>query len=1021
MMQVLLKPKLMATVLFALTIWLPGALCAQDQQISGTVTDEAHTPLPGVSVFVKGSTSGSVTDADGKFRINAPAQGTLSFSFIGMRNVDEPINGRTTIDVAMQSDLSQLEEVVVVGYGTQKKSDVTGSVGSVSTKEIKATPITGLAQSMQGRVAGVQVQQTSNAPGGGVSIRIRGGNSLQGGNEPLYVVDGFPLSNEAGPTLNPNDIESIDILKDASATAIYGSRGANGVVIITTKRGKAGKMNVQFESYYGIQKVRKKLDMLDATQLAQVINEGIANNNADTGKNNPPAFTEQQIASLGKGTNWQDEIFRSAPQQNYQLSVSGGDDKNQYMISGNYFDQDGIILGTGFKRGSLRMNLDRNLSQKFKLTNSIVLTRTEGNKVNTDGDGGAGAGVVYGALNFSPTVPVRNADGTYTIDNRPGAIKISNPVALATQVKNINTGTRILGNIAGEYKIIDGLTAKVMIGANINNTKTSTYIPRTVYAGVGTNGSANISAFQSADWLNENTLTYQKTFNTVHSITALAGFTVQKFRSESFGTSAQNFTNDILQNNNLSTAQQTNTSSSNVTEWGLRSYIARINYDYNGKYLLTFTTRVDGSSRFGAGKKNAVFPSGSVAWRISKEDFMTAVPAVSDLKVRASYGVTGNQDIPPYSSLARLSVYNYNYGNALNTGYAPSSIANPNLSWESTAQTDIGIDLGLFTNRIMITADVYQKKTSDLLYNVPLPITSGFGQSLQNVGKIDNKGIEFSLTTVNVEREFKWTTNFNITANRNKIVSLGANVKGDVPSGQASGHLQLSNSGILRVGQPVGTFFGLVTDGIFQNQDEIKNSAQKTAKPGDRRYKDLYGDGTINTSDRTILGHAAPDFFFGFTNNFSYKGFDLTVFFQGTQGNSVFNVNRFEQESMTGVSNQSTAVLDRWTPTNPSNTIPRANSVGQPYQVTSRQIEDGSYIRMKNIQLAYNIPSSVLERLRIASARIYVSGQNLVTFTHYSGYDPEVSRFDQDNASLGTDYGSYPTAKMYLVGLNLSF
>jgi len=877
-----------------------------------------------------------------------------------------------------------------------------------------------MAQAIQGRVAGVQVQQTSNAPGGGVSIRIRGGNSLQGGNEPLYVIDGFPIQNESGPTINPNDIESIDILKDASATAIYGSRGANGVVIITTKRGRQGKTSIQFESYYGVQKVRKKLDMLDATQLATLINEGIANNNADTGKNAPPAFTDDQIANLGKGTNWQDEIFRSAPQQNYQLSVSGGDDKNQYLISGNYFNQQGIILGTGYERGALRMNLDRQLSTKFKFSNSIVITRTGGNNVNTDGDGGAGAGVVYGALNFSPTVPVRNDDGTYTIDNRLGAIKISNPVGLAKLTKNQNTGTRILGNIFGEYKIIDGLTAKILIGANINNTKNSQYTPRTVYAGAASGGSASISNTQSTDLLNENTLTYQKTFNSVHSVTALLGYTLQKVRTESFGTSAQNFSNDILENNNLGAAQLTNTSSSNVTESALRSYIARVNYDYGGRYLVTLTTRVDGSSRFGIGTKNAVFPSGSVAWRISKEEFMSSIPTVSDLKLRVSYGQTGNQDISPYSSLDKLSSYPYNFGNALSAGYAPSSIANRGLSWESTKQTDIGIDLGLFTNRITITADAYKKETAELLYNLPLPGTTGFSTSLQNVGKIENKGIELGLNTVNFEGEFKWTTSFNITANRNKIVSLGS-IKGDVPSGQASGHLQLSNSGILRVGEQVGTFFGLVTDGIFQNQEEIAASAQKTAKPGDRRYKDLNPDGTINASDRTILGHAQPNYFFGFTNNFSYKGFDLSVFFQGTQGNSIFNINRFEQESMTGVSNQSTAVLDRWTPTNPSNTIPRANSVGQPYQVTTRQIEDGSYIRMKNIQLAYNIPASVLERLKIANARIYVSGQNLVTFTHYSGFDPEVSRFGQDNASFGSDYGSYPTSKMYLVGLNLTF
>jgi TonB-dependent starch-binding outer membrane protein SusC len=1026
MTNVLRKPgsTLMLRAIMCLALFIPVALQAQDLTVSGTVRSDDQAPLPGVYVLVKGTSTGAVTDADGKFAIVSPTEGTLVFSFIGMKNIEVPVGGRTTIDVVMETDVAQLDEVVVVGYGTQKKTDVTGSVASVSSKEIKSTPITGLAQAMQGRAAGVQVSQVSSAPGGGVSVRIRGGNSLRGNNEPLYVIDGFPILAENGPTINPNDIESIDILKDASATAIYGSRGANGVVIITTKRGKAGKTNLSFESYYGVQTVRKKLDLLDATQLAELINEGIANTNADNigkpGFPKAPAFTAEQIAALGKGTNWQDEIFRSAPQQNYQLSVSGGDDKNQFMISGNYFKQDGIVLNSNYERGSIRLNLDRKLSKRFKFSNSLNFTRTSGNAVNTDNDGGANAGVVYGALNFSPTVPVFADDGSYTIDNRLGAIKISNPVALAELTTNKSTTNRFLGNISGDWDIIEGLTLRVLLGANILNTKNAQYVPRTVYAGAGAGGTSAITSTESTNWLNENTLTYQKSFNDVHKITALLGYTVQHFYSEDYRASAQNFPNDIVDYNNLGYAQQVNPSSSGSNEWGLRSYIARVNYDYDERYLVTLTTRVDGSSRFGAGNKNAVFPSGSVAWRISKENFMSEVRPVSDLKIRVGVGVTGNQEIPTFSSLAALGTANYNFGNNLSVGYAPTRIANPDLKWEPTAQTNIGIDVGLFTNRIVITADYYNKKTSDLLYDVPLPTSTGYSTSLQNVGQIGNHGFEFSLSTVNIDRAFKWNTNFNISTNRNEILDLGA-VTGDVPSGQASGHLQLSNSGILRVGEPLGVFYGLETDGIFQNQAEIDASAQKTAKPGDRRYKDNNPDGVINAADRVILGYAQPKFSFGFTNNFSYKGFDLTVFFQGVQGNSIFNINKYELESMTGVSNQSTAVLDRWTPTNPSNTIPRATSTGAPYQVTDHQIEDGSYIRLKNIQLAYNFSGPVLEKLKIASARLYVSGQNIFTITDYSGFDPEVSRFGADAFSFGTDYGSYPVAKMYLVGCVLTF
>jgi TonB-dependent starch-binding outer membrane protein SusC len=1025
---------MLRTLLYCRRVWLLGLtfvamivpiyIQAQNVLITGTVTSSDNSPLPGVNVLVKGTSTGTVTDAEGKYTLDAPPTGTLVFSFIGMKTLEANINNQSVVNMTMDADISQLDEVVVVGYGTQKKSDFTGSISSVSSKEIKAVPVASLSQALQGRAAGVLVTQTSNAPGGGVSIRIRGGNSIQGGNEPLYVIDGYPIMNESGPTISPNDIESIEILKDASATAIYGSRGANGVVIITTRRGKAGKSSILFESYYGVQEVRKKLDMLNATQLAELVNEGIANVNAENiGKPGFPkalAFTDEQIAALGEGTDWQDEIFRSAPISNYQLTLSGGDDKTQYSVSGNIFNQDGIVINSNYKRTSFRLNLDRKVTDKLKLSNSLTISHAVNNAITSDTDGGNSAGVVYAALNFSPTVPVYNADGTYTVDNRAGAIKISNPVAYANETKNRAATTRILGNVTGEYILAKGLSVKVLLGASLNYYKVNYYQPRTVYASVGTNGSAYINSNQTIDWLNENTLHYQTSINDRHKFNVLLGYTLQSIIFDEYRASAQNFPNDILQDNSLITAQQTNASTSNIYESALRSYIARVNYDLDGKYLVTLTTRIDGSSRFGVGKKNGFFPSGSIAWRIANEPFMQNIRQVSDLKLRTSYGLTGNQDIGNYQSIGSMGTQNYNFGGAFTVGYATNRIANPGLMWESTAQFDIGLDLGLFNDRIIVTADWYYKKTSDLLYNVPLPITTGVSTSLQNVGRVENKGFEFSISTVNIDKELRWTTNFNIGANRNEIIDLG-NVKGDVPAGGASGHLQLANSGILRVGEPIGIFYGLVTDGIFQNQAEIDASAQKTAKPGDRRYKDLTPDGVINSSDRTILGQAQPKYIFGFTNNFSYKGFDLNIFFVGSQGNSIYNINRYELESMTGISNQSAVTLDRWTPENPSNEIPRATSTGTPYQVTSRQVEDGSYIRMRNIQLAYNFPSSWMERLKISSAKLYISGQNLLTITDYSGYDPEVSRFGQDNLSFGIDYGSYPKAKTYMLGLNIGF
>ncbi|RAJ11114.1 TonB-linked SusC/RagA family outer membrane protein [Chitinophaga skermanii] len=1013
-----------ALLLFA-AIMLPLQLLAQSRQVSGTVKNDRGESLPGVIVREKGTSSGAASNETGKFTVNVTgANPTLIFSFIGYNTLEVPVNGRATIDVTLQVSEKTLDQVVVVGYGTMRKSDITGSISSVSAKDIKATPAASLSQALAGRAAGVKVSQSSNAPGGGMTIRIRGGNSIQGGNEPLYVIDGYPLYNESGPTLNPNDIESMEILKDASATAIYGSRGANGVIIITTKRGKAGRNNINFESYYGVQKVRKKLDMLDATQFAKLINEGIANNNADNLAANPNytpkplAFTDAQIAALGKGTDWQDAIFRDAPMQNYQLTFSGGNDKTQYAVSGSYFGQEGIVINSGFGRGTIRMNLDQQVSDRFKISTSMTGAFSRGRSVNTDGDGGGNAGVVYGALIFSPTVPIYNADGSYTMNNRPGGILISNPVALAMETTNKTTTSRFLGNVTGEYKIIEGLTIKTLLGATINYGKNNFYQTRNVYAGAANNGRASINATQYGEWLNENTLNFNRTFNKIHKVYATVGYTFQTANFETVTANAQNFSNDILKENNIGTAQQTNIGASGKNDWALRSYIARVNYGFRDKYLVTLTGRVDGSSRFGAGNKNAFFPSGSLAWRLSKEPFMQSIETIDDLKIRASYGLTGNQEIGQYQSLGSLSVQNYNFGNVLSVGYAPNRIGNPNLKWETTAQLDFGFDLSMFNSRVEVTVDVYQKDTRDLLYNISLPITSGYFTSLQNVGKVRNQGLEFSLNTTNVTGKFQWNTNFNIAFNRNEIMDLG-NVKGDIPSGQASGHLQLGNSGILRVGSPIGVFFGYKTDGIFQNADEIKNSAQKNAKPGDRRFVDVTGDGVISTADRVILGKAQPDFTYGFTNNFSYKGFDLSVFFQGVQGNSIFNLNRFEQESMTGVANQSTAVLDRWTPTNPSKTIPRANSSGQPYQITDRQVEDGSYLRLRNIQLGYNLPEKWLKRVNMTSVKIYVSGQNLATWTKYSGFDPEVSRFGQDNLSMGTDYGSYPAAKIYLVGLNI--
>ncbi len=980
--------------------------------VRGKVLDEAGAAMAGVSVVVRGTNNGTVTDTDGSFTLpDVPTDATLEFSFIGYETISIPVNGNNPINITLQIDDETLEEVVVVGYGTQRKSDVTGSLSSVSSREIKSVPATGVGQALQGRAAGVQVTTSSNAPGGGVSIRIRGGNSINAGNEPLYVIDGFPVYNENGSNLNPNEIESIEILKDASATAIYGSRGANGVVMITTKRGKAGQNRIDFESYYGMQEVQNTIPMLNATEYAQLVND------AQTNAGRAAIFTPEQVAGFGEGTNWQNEIFQNAPIQNYQLTFSGGSDKTRYAISGNFFQQEGVIMESEYSRASVRVNLDQKISNRFNISTNLNFIRAVNNAVPTDADGGTGGTVVYGALNFSPTQPVYNADGTLTVFNTPGRIQIGSPVAQAIGTDNRIMGSRLIGNFFADYNILQGLTLRVSVGADVNYSKNADYISRLTTVGTSASGRGTITNNQTNTWLNENTLTYVKSLNDVHNFTILAGYTMQGSRFESVRAAAQGFANDILGFENLGSGSTVLTPASSASEWQLNSYIGRVNYDFNNKYLLTATVRADGSSRFGEGNKWAVFPSASVAWRVTQEDFLRNNDLLSDLKIRASYGLSGNQEIGTYQSLAALATQNANFGNVVSIGIGPSRVANPDLKWETTAQANVGIDLGLFKNRLSITADYYEKETTDLLLSVPLPFTSGYASALQNLGSVQNKGFELGINSTNVTGAFTWTTNFNIATNETEVLNLGTQT--EFLAGESSGHLQLPNSGIVRVGEPIGVFYGYVTTGIFQNQAEVDASAQKTLKPGDRRYVDQNGDGTINAADRVILGQAQPKIFGGLTNTFSFAGFELSVFLQGVSGNSILNINRFELESLTGVSNQSRATLDRWTPSNPSNTIPRANAVNNPYVISSRQVEDGSYLRIKNINLSYSLPTSLLKSIRMNSLKIYVSAQNYFTFTDYSGYDPEVNRFGQSTLSQGIDYGSYPNNRILLFGLNV--
>ncbi|MDJ1506797.1 TonB-dependent receptor [Xanthocytophaga agilis] len=1018
----------MAWSIFAILLFVALQVQAQQTQlqtrtVTGKVISETdRAAIPGINVVLKNSTTGTTTDGNGRYSIQIPEDGVLVFSGIGFQSIEITAGNKGIIDVTLPADVKSLNEVVVVGYGTQKKSDLTGSITSISEAEFKKTPVVSLDNGLKGRAAGVQVTSTSFQPGGATSIRVRGSNSVNTGSEPLYVIDGFPVYNDnnstgggatVGPRLNalalinPNDIVSIEILKDASATAIYGARGANGVVLITTKKGQQGDMKIDVNAYYGVQHVSKTLPLLNATEYARLVNDA----------NGSQIFTEEQIASFGKGTDWQKEIFRSAPVQNYQISASGGDAKNKYALSLNYFDQDGIIINSNFKRYSARFNFEKQASSKFSIGTNLTASNVNSNQALTSTGGGEGTqGVVVSALDFNPILKVYNTEGSYVLENDRG-IPIGNPVATARELTNKSLSTRLLGNIFANYQILKGLTFRTSLGTDIIITEEKYYAPRTILAGYTLQGLGRVSNANSYSWLNENTLTYTQSFDQ-HAFTVLAGFTAQKYRRTISTSSASGFVNDLLKADNLGSGAIINAPVTNVSDWGLLSYIGRVNYAFRDKYLLTLTGRVDGSSKFGTNNKYGFFPSGSIAWKLSQEEFIKNISFIDELKLRLSYGKIGNQEINSYQSLAGLTGASYIIGDKVVKGFTPGNIPNGDLKWETTTQTDIGLDLGVFQGRVNLTLDAYYKKTTDMLLNINVPWSTGFSTALQNIGSVENKGIELGIQTVLLDKGVRWNANFNIAFNRNKVLDLGP--VSQILTGEINGYLKISDPIVIQPGQPIGAFYGYVSDGIFQTGDDIASSAQKNAVPGDRKYKDVKNDNILNAQDRVFLGSSQPKFFGGFSTDIAYKGIELAASFNFVYGNKILNSTRADLDLPTGQKNSSARVKDRWTPTNPSNEIPRA-SLNRSFLFSDAQLEDGSFLRLGTLTLAYNLPGSWLKHARIGSAKLYVSGQNLFVLTHYTGYDPEVNQSGQNNILRGIDSDAYPNTRSYMVGVNFSF
>lgn len=968
--------------------------------ITGQVSDPNGQPLIGVTITVVGTERGTVSDVEGNYSISVPEGSSLSFSSIGYEPQTIAIGDQSTINVTLMEEVAALDEVVVIGYGTQRRSDLTGSVAQVGAREVNAFPATNVLQSLNGRAAGVQVSQTTGAPGAGLNVRIRGTNSIQGGNEPLYVVDGFPIFGNNPTILNNMDVESVEILKDASATAIYGSRGANGVIIITTKQGREGDTRVDVDFSYSEQTLRKELDLMNAQEYARFYNIQAANDNVE------PYFSETEVGGFGEGFDWQDFVFQKAPMQSSGVNVNGGNAKTRFSVSGSYLGQEGIVKGSDYNRYSLRSNVDHDISDQFNVSLSSTFTNLA--TARRDSDGGArGNSMIGAALSAPPTLTPYHPDGSYRVlaNAYPFmAPDIINPINFINEQSTEIKANVILANAAFNFKPIPDLTIKISGGIENRDDRTDQY---TSTGFINSNGGANVSTSQFRSLLSENTVSYNKTFNEVHALSAVIGVTYQNFLTTFLAGSGVGFLTDVSESHDLGAAENPGIPGSGYAKSELVSYLGRINYSFNNKYLFTVSFRSDGSSKYSEGNKWGYFPSGAVAWRISEENFLKDNPWISDLKLRGSWGLTGSQAIDAYATLNQLQSGKTVFGSELYTTFAPGTRLPGDLKWETTEQLDIGLDMGLFQNRVLLTADYYIKNTRDLLNTVTLPSSLGFITTLQNIGEVQNKGFELGIDAHVLSGKFNWDLVGNISFNRNKVIRLSNGE--DVLGAFADVIVIRDNLNILREGRPIGQFWGYMENGY----DET----------GQIMYRDLNNDGSIDANDKTYIGDPNPDFIYGLNSIMSFQNFELTLFFQGSQGNDIFNLSSIPStmDYSSGVNMPREVLLDHWSPTNAQAKYPiisRNTSI----LVSDRWVEDGSYLRLRNIQLAYNFPVQNFGIDWMYQLQIYISGQNLWTSTKYSWWDPEVnSRGGGNSTAQGIDHYSYPTAKTYTVGIRAGF
>lgn len=1040
---VLRKEHLLPTELLARNTQTQQREVTADITVSGKVVDEKGAGLPGVSVVVKGTTQGTNTDGTGSFKISAPnTNATLVFSFVGYARKEVIIGNQTSLNVTLTPDDQTLNEVVVVGYGSQLKKEITGAVQTVSAAEIKDLPVSQIGQKLQGRLAGVQINQATGKPGQGISIRIRGQVSVSAGSDPLYVIDGFPITGNIAQ-LNPDEIEDLSVLKDAASTSLYGSRAANGVVLITTKKGKPGQTNISFSAYAGVQKVPMKgrVKMLDAVQFAQFKKEYYE----DQGQAVPVEF-QNPSQYEGKNNDWYDALLRQAPIQSYNLSVSNNTGKANTSLVAGIFNQDGVVLNNKYKRYSLRLNSNYNISDRVTVGFNVAPSYVYDNTPRTDGD--RGTGILFNALHTWPVMPIYDATGQLTKFNTfPGStgniFQYPNWVRAANELINETKNTNLLANAYIQYRPITGLTLRSTINIEYQNSKFFFFNPSTATSAINvpipTTAVSIRQGLENTSWLNENLATYTRSFGE-HNFELLAGFTNQFYRQEFNRIQADTYADDRLPTIQGALNINRGGTQNGINQWTLTSYLSRLTYNYKGKYLFTAAVRTDGSSRFGANNQFGTFPSASVGWLISDEDFMKSVMPVSFAKIRASYGVIGNNNIGNYTSYALVNnTTNAVFGSTVATGAVVTSLANPNLGWETTKQFDIGLDLGLLNDRIQFIYDFYSKRTTNLLYAVQIPQESGFTNFNDNIGEIKFWGHEFSLTTKNTVGKLKWTTNANISFNRNQVVALAPGID------RVYGSFHIT-----QVGQPFGQFYGLVKQGYYQSAEELRSSPIIPGRSaiGTIKMKDVNGDGVItyggDADDRTIIGSPFPKFTYGITNDLKYGNFDFSITGSGSYGNQLWVRHLYSTANLDAVFNMVEGVKDRFRVQNTLvNGVGVATTVITPgagqfgatnnggnYTGIERDwnstqfLADASFFTIKNITLGYNI--GAVNKL-FKSARVYASAQQVYIFTKYwGGPNPETSGNgagdgDGGNLSQGVDFSNYPVPRTYTIGVNLNF